>query len=77
MKQDKQSKRAAKETLELLQQVANGIEVGVFKVCTARVAGVVSIAIRDVVTDCYIAFLPAFPKRKEIDRVINTLPDEN
>nr|DAM99206.1 MAG TPA: hypothetical protein [Herelleviridae sp.] len=75
MKQDKQNEKVRETTLELLQQVSNGIEVGVFKVCAVRVSGVVSVAIRDVVTDCYVAFLPAFPKRKEIDRIINT--DEN
>jgi hypothetical protein len=75
MKQDKQSEKVTEATLELLQQVVNGIEVGVFKVCAARVSGVVSVAIRDVVTDCYVAFFPAFPKRKEIDKVVNT--DEN
>lgn len=72
MKQDEQNEKVKESTLELLQQVSLGIQLGVFKVCTARVAGVVSIAIRDVVTDCYVAFFPAFPKRKEIDRVINT-----
>lgn len=71
MKQEKQNEKVREATLELLQEVANGIEVGVFKVCAARVSGVVSVAIHDVVTDCYVAFFPAFPKRKEIDRVIN------
>lgn len=71
----KQNEKVTEITLNLLQQVSNGIRVGVFQVCHVKVAGIVSIAIRDVVTDCYIAVFPAFPKDKEIDKIINT--DEN
>ena len=71
----KQNEKVTEITLNLLQQVSNGIRVGVFQVCHVKVAGIVSIAIRDVVTDCYTAVFPAFPKDKEIDKIINT--DEN
>ena len=60
------------ETIRVLNALTNGVEVGVFQVCSVKVAGIVSVAIRDLVTECYVAVFPAFPKDKEIDKIINT-----
>lgn len=65
-------KMIKQETVGLLRELSKGVEIGVFQVCSVKVAGIVSVAIRDLVTECYVAVFPAFPKDKEIDKIINT-----
>lgn len=65
-------KMIKQETVGLLRELSKGVEIGVFQVCSVKVAGIVSVAIRDLVTECYVAVFPAYPKEKEIDKIINT-----